>query len=40
MFEEHLQHLAERLARDLHRSVIIDDAALRPLAVSPQTGQA
>ena len=39
MFEEHLQHLAERLARDLHRSVIIDDAALRPLAVSPQTGR-
>ena len=39
MFEEHLQHLAERLARELHRSVIIDDAALRPLAVSPQTGR-
>ena len=39
MFEEHLQHLAERLARDLQRSVIIDDAALRPLAVSPQTGR-
>jgi hypothetical protein len=39
VFEEHLQHLAERLARDLHRSVIIDDAALRPLAVSPQTGR-
>lgn len=39
MFEEHLQHLAERLARDLRRSVIIDDAALRPLAVSPQTGR-
>ena len=39
MFEEHLQHLAERLAHDLQRSVIIDDAALRPLAVSPQTGR-
>ena len=39
MFEEHLQHLAERLARDLDRSVIIDDAALRPLAVTPQTGR-
>jgi hypothetical protein len=39
VFEEHLQHLAERLARDLHRSVIIDDAALRPLAISPQTGR-
>jgi len=39
VFEEHLQHLAERLARDLQRSVIIDDAALRPLAVSPQTGR-
>ena len=39
MFEEHLQHVAEQLARDLGRSVIIDDAALRPLAVSPQTGR-
>ena len=39
MFEEHLQHIAEQLARDLGRSVIIDDAALRPLAISPQTGQ-
>jgi hypothetical protein len=39
VFEEHLQHLAERLAHDLQRSVIIDDAALRPLAVSPQTGR-
>jgi hypothetical protein len=39
VFEQHLQHLAERLAGDLHRSVIIDDAALRPLAVSPQTGR-
>jgi hypothetical protein len=39
VFEQHLQHLAEQLARDLQRSVIIDDAALRPLAVSPQTGR-
>jgi len=39
VFEEHLQHLAERLARDLQRSVIIDDATLRPLAVTPQTGR-
>lgn len=39
MFEEHLQHIAEQLARDLHRSVIIDDAALRPLAVTAQTGR-
>ena len=34
-----MQHIAEQLARDLRRSVIIDDAALRPLAVSPQTGR-
>jgi hypothetical protein len=39
MFEEHLQHIAEQLAKDLGRSVIIDDAALRPLAISPQTGR-
>ena len=39
MFEEHLQHIAEQLARDLYRSVIIDDAALRPLATTPQTGR-
>jgi hypothetical protein len=39
VFEEQLQHIAERLARDLRRSVIIDDAALRPLATSPQTGR-
>ena len=39
VFEEHLQYIAERLARDLHRSVIIDDAALRPLATTPQTGR-
>ena len=34
-----MQHIAEQLARELGRSVIIDDAALRPLAVSPQTGR-
>jgi PucR C-terminal helix-turn-helix domain len=39
VFEEHLQHIAEQLARDLGRSVIIDDATLRPLAISPQTGR-
>jgi hypothetical protein len=39
VFEENLQHIAEQLARDLGRSVIIDDAALRPLAISPQTGR-
>ena len=39
MFEEHLQHLAEQLAKGLRRSVIIDDAALRPLAITPQTGR-
>ena len=39
MFEEHLQHTAEQLARDLGRSVIIDDARLRPLAITPQTGR-
>jgi hypothetical protein len=39
VFEEHLQHVAEQLARDLGRSVIIDDAALRPLATTRQTGR-
>ena len=39
VFEEHLQYIAEQLARDLRRSVIIDDAALRPLATTPQTGR-
>lgn len=34
-----MQHIAEQLARDLGRSVIIDDAALRPLAISPQSGR-
>ena len=38
MFEQQLQVIAERLADALHRSVIIDDAALRPVAVSAQTG--
>jgi hypothetical protein len=39
VFEEHLQHIAEELAKDLRRSVIIDDAALRPLAITAQTGR-
>ena len=39
VFEEHLQHTAEQLARDLGRSVIIDDTGLRPLAITPQTGR-
>jgi PucR C-terminal helix-turn-helix domain len=39
VFEEHLQYTAEQLARDLGRSVIIDDAGLRPLAITPQTGR-
>jgi hypothetical protein len=39
VFEEHLQYVAEQLARDLHRSVIIDDATLRPLATTAQTGR-
>ena len=38
MFEQQLQILAEQLADALGRSVIIDDAALRPVAVSAQTG--
>ena len=38
MFEQQLQLIAEQLADTLQRSVIIDDAALRPLAVSAQTG--
>lgn len=36
MFEEHLQHTAEQLARDLGRSVIIDDAGLPRLRVQAQ----
>jgi PucR C-terminal helix-turn-helix domain len=39
VFEEHLQHIAEQLATDLRRSVIIEDAALRPLAITAQTGR-
>src|SRR5258706_16381731 len=38
VFEQRLQFIAEQLADALARSVIIDDAALRPLAVSAQTG--
>jgi len=38
VFEQQLQVIAEQLADALGRSVIIDDAALRPVAVSAQTG--
>ena len=38
MFEQQLQLIAEQLADALQRAVIIDDAALRPVAVSAQTG--
>jgi len=38
VFEQQLQLIAEQLADVLQRSVIIDDAALRPVAVSAQTG--
>ena len=38
MFEQQLQVIAEQLAAAVERSVIIDDAALRPVAVSAQTG--
>ena len=38
MYEQQLQVIAEQLADALQRSVIIDDAALRPVAVSAQTG--
>jgi hypothetical protein len=38
VFEQQLQAIAERLADALQRSVIIDDATLRPVAVSAQTG--
>lgn len=38
MFEQQLQDVAEELAGALQRAVIIDDAALRPVAVSAQTG--
>jgi hypothetical protein len=39
VFEQQLQVIAEQLADSLQRSVIIDDAALRPVAVSAQTGR-
>jgi hypothetical protein len=38
VFEQQLQLIAEQLAATLQRSVIIDDAALRPVAVTAQTG--
>jgi len=38
VFEQQLQVVAEQLENVLQRSVIIDDAALRPVAVSAQTG--
>lgn len=38
VFEQQLQLIAEQLADALLRAVIIDDAALRPVAVSAQTG--
>jgi hypothetical protein len=38
VFEQQLQVIAEQLADSLQRSVMIDDAALRPVAVSAQTG--
>lgn len=38
MFDQQLQVIAEQLADALQRSVIIDDAALRPVGVSAQTG--
>jgi PucR C-terminal helix-turn-helix domain len=38
VFEQQLQNVAEQLADALQRAVIIDDTALRPVAVSAQTG--
>jgi PucR C-terminal helix-turn-helix domain len=38
VYEQQLQVIADQLAGALQRSVIIDDAALRPVAVSAQTG--
>jgi hypothetical protein len=38
VFEQQLQVIAEQLADWLQRSVMIDDAELRPVAVSAQTG--
>lgn len=39
MLEDRLQFIVEQLAERLDRSVIIDDSALRPLAVSAQLGR-
>ena len=39
MLEDGLQLVVEQLAERLGRSVIVDDPALRPLAVSAQLGQ-
>lgn len=39
MLEDRLQLIVEQLAERLERSVIIDDSALRPLAVSAQLGR-
>ncbi|MBO4257797.1 PucR family transcriptional regulator [Streptomyces griseorubiginosus] len=39
MLEDRLQLVVEQLAERLERSVIIDDSALRPLAVSAQLGR-
>jgi PucR C-terminal helix-turn-helix domain len=39
MLEDRLQLMVEQLAERLGRSVIVDDAALRPLAVSAQLGR-
>ncbi|MBI0380032.1 helix-turn-helix domain-containing protein [Streptomyces albiflaviniger] len=39
MLEDRLQFIVEQLAERLERSVVIDDSALRPLAVSAQLGQ-
>lgn len=39
MLKDRLQIIAERLAEHLNRSVIIDDGAFRPLAISSQLGR-
>jgi hypothetical protein len=39
VFEQQLQAIADQLAGALQRSVIMDDAALRPVAVTAQTGR-
>jgi hypothetical protein len=38
VFEQQLQVIADQLADALERAVIVDDAALRPVAVTAQTG--